>query len=74
MASARQKTGPLEVLDRVGDRRLVFVPRVAWDRLAQEDAARCVFSATEVDLASDFDPGAHFFGERRVCSGVGSRP
>jgi hypothetical protein len=33
---------------------------------SREAAARYVEEATEVDLASDFDPGAHFFGEHRA--------
>jgi len=33
---------------------------------ARDDATRYAAEATEVDLTSDFDPGAHFFGERRV--------
>lgn len=33
---------------------------------ARDDAARYAADATEVDLASDFNPEAHFFGERRL--------
>ncbi len=33
---------------------------------ARDDATRYAAEATEVDLTSDFDPGSHFFGERRV--------
>lgn len=33
---------------------------------AREDAARYAADAIEVDLTSDFDPNANFFGERRI--------
>lgn len=33
---------------------------------AREAAAQYAANATEIDLASDFDPDAHFFGERRL--------
>jgi len=34
---------------------------------ARDVAARYAEEATEVDLTSDFDPAAHYFGERRVA-------
>jgi hypothetical protein len=39
---------------------------------AREDAARYAADATEVDLTSDFNPEAHFFGERRLPRVPGS--
>jgi hypothetical protein len=33
---------------------------------AHEMSARYAAKATEVDLTSDFNPGAHFFGEFRL--------
>lgn len=37
---------------------------------AREDATRYAATATKTDLTSDFDPGAHFFGERRIPRGT----
>ena len=37
---------------------------------AREAAARYAADATEGDLASDFHPAAHFFGERRLPRGA----
>ena len=34
---------------------------------SREIATRYVEEAAEIDLASDFDPASHFFGERRVA-------
>ncbi len=39
---------------------------------AREDAARYAADATEVDLTSNFNPEAHFFGERRLPRVPGS--
>lgn len=39
---------------------------------ARVDATRYAADATEVDLTSDFNPGAHFFGERRLPRSPGS--
>ncbi len=38
----------------------------AWRDLARQAAAQYSQEATERDLASDFHPEAHFFGERRI--------
>jgi len=39
---------------------------------AREDAARYAANATEIDLTSDFNPEAHFFGEHRLPRVPGS--
>lgn len=49
------------------NRRVVILTYGSDGDRAREASARYAADATEVDLASDFDPRAHFFGERRVA-------
>jgi hypothetical protein len=48
------------------NKRVVLLTYGSEGDRAREAAAQYAANATEVDLTSDFDPAAHFFGERRV--------
>jgi len=54
------------------NQRVILLTYDSEGKRAREDAARYAADATEVDLASDFDPEAHFFGERRLPRVSGS--
>lgn len=48
------------------NKRVVLLTYGSEGDRAREAATQYAANATEVDLTSDFDPAAHFFGERRV--------
>ena len=48
------------------NKRVVLLTYGSEGDRAREAAAQYAANATEVDLTSDFDPAAHFFGERRI--------
>ena len=48
------------------DKRVVILTYVSDGVRARDAAFQYAADATEVDLTSDFDSGAHFFGERRL--------
>jgi hypothetical protein len=54
--------GAWNLIEELSPGRGVVVLRYS----SREAATRYVEEATEVDLTSDFDPGAHFFGEHRA--------
>jgi hypothetical protein len=54
------------------NQRVILLTYDSEGERAREDAARYAADATEVDLTSDFNPEAHFFGERRLPRVPGS--
>lgn len=54
------------------NQRVILLTYDSEGERAREDAARYAADATEVDLISDFNPEAHFFGERRLSRVLGS--
>jgi hypothetical protein len=48
------------------NKRVVLLTYGSEGDTAREAATQYAEGATEVDLTSDFNPGAHFFGERRL--------
>jgi len=48
------------------NKRVVILTYDSGGDRAREVSAQYAADATEIDLASDFDPGAHFFGESRT--------